>query len=228
MAKLQRQVGTTSQIINVFIQDSSSTVGAGLAGLLYNSSGLSGYYKRNTASSSTSITLATATLGTFTSGGFKEVDSTNMKGVYEIGIPNAALASGADSVVLCLQGATNMAPLLLEVELTGTSNQDATRGGMTALPAAPMQVKKNQALNNLAFLMLSSTDHVTPKTGLTVTAQRSLDGAAFGSCANSVTELSNGIYTINLAAGDMNANVITLLFTATGADARYVTIVTQA
>ena len=217
MAKLQRQVGTTSQIVNVFIQDSSSTVGAGLTGLAYNSSSLTGYYKRNSASGSTAITLATiATLGTFTSGGFKEVDSTNMKGVYELHIPNTALASGADSVVICLQGATNMAPLLLEIELTATTNQ------------TDMRVAKNTALSNFAFLLISSTDHVTPKTGATVTAQRSLDGAAFGSCTNSVTELSNGIYTINLAAGDLNGNVVTLRFSATGADDRFVTIVTQA
>lgn len=216
MAKLARQVGTTSQIVTVFIQDSSSTTGAGLTGLVYNTSGLTGYYKRNTASASTAITLATiSTLGTFASGGFKEVDSTNMKGVYEFHPPNAALATGADSVVFCLQGATNMAPLLLEIELTATTNQTDIR------------VAKNVALNNFMFLLVASTDHVTPKIGATVTAQRSLDGAAFAACANSVTELSNGIYTINLAAGDMNANVITLLFTATGADSRYVTIVTQ-
>jgi hypothetical protein len=216
MAKISRQIGTTSQIVLVFIQDSSSTTGAGLTGLAYNSASLTGYYKRNTASSSTAITLATiSTLGTFATGGFKEVDATNMKGVYEFHPPNAALASGADSVVFCLQGATNMAPLLLEIELTATTNQTDTR------------VAKNTALSNFAFLLVSSTDHVTPKTGATVTAQRSIDGAAFASCANSVTELGSGIYLVNLAASDLNGNVVTLLFTATAADARYVTIVTQ-
>lgn len=218
MAKLQRQVGTTSQIVNVFIQDSSSSVGAGLAGLTNASSGLTGYYKRNTAASSTAITLASATLGTFTSGGFKEVDATNMKGVYEIGIPNAALASGADSVVVCLQGATNQAPLLLEIELTATSNQTDIR------------VAKNVALANFPFLLVSSTDHVTPKTGLgaSVTAQRSIDGGAFAACANAVSELGSGIYVINLAASDLNGTNIILLFTATGADPSYERIVTQA
>jgi hypothetical protein len=217
MAKLSRQVGTTSQIVNVFIQDASATTGAGLTGLLYNSSGLTAYYKRNTASASTAVTLATVgTLGTFTSGGFKEVDGTNMRGVYEFHLPDAALASGADSVVFCLQGATNMAPLLLEIELTATTNQVDTR------------VTKNTALNNFQFLLVSSADHVTPKTGATVTATRSIDGGAFAPCANSVAELSNGIYTIDLAASDLNGTVITLLFGATGADPRYVTILTQA
>jgi hypothetical protein len=217
MAKLSRQIGTTSQIVEVFVQDSSSITGAGKTGILFNASGLACYYKRNTASSSTAVTLVTiTTLGTYASGGWKEVDATNMPGVYEVHLPNAALVSGADSVVFYAGGAANMAPLLLEIELTATTNQ------------TDIQVKKNQALSNFAFLMVSSTDHVTPKTGLTITAQRSIDGAAFASCANAATELSNGIYLINLAAADLNGNVITLLFSGSGADSRYVGIVTQA
>jgi hypothetical protein len=118
---------------------------------------------------------------------------------------------------------TDFADQVVAIDLT-----DSVRMGLTSLPASPMQVKKNQALSNFAFLMVSSTDHVTPKTGATITAQRSIDGGAFASCTNSAAELSNGIYTINLSAGDMNGGVITLLFSASGADARYVTIVTQA
>lgn len=89
-------------------------------------------------------------------------------------------------------------------------------------------VTKNVALNDFQFFMVLSTDHVTPATGLTITAQRSLDGGAFASCANAVTELANGVYTINLAASDMNAGVVTLKFTATGADQRTITIRTTA
>lgn len=89
-------------------------------------------------------------------------------------------------------------------------------------------IQKNAALNNFEFLMLDSSDHVTPKTGLTITAQRSIDGAAFGSCANAASEVSNGVYKINLAAADLNGGVVTLLFTASGADARLITIRTTA
>lgn len=95
------------------------------------------------------------------------------------------------------------------------------------LNAGQIVVKKNTALSNFSFLMRDSSDHITPKTGLTITATRSIDGAAFGSCANSASELSNGVYLINLAAGDLNGNVITLKFTATGADQRTITILTQ-
>ena len=108
------------------------------------------------------------------------------------------------------------------------TGQISLSSGTVTLTASQIAIKKNTALNNFSFLMLSSSDHVTPATGLTVTAQRSIDGAAFGACANSVTELSNGFYLINLAAADLNGTVISLKFTATSADARNVTVVTQA
>jgi hypothetical protein len=91
----------------------------------------------------------------------------------------------------------------------------------------PSGVEKNTALNNFEFLMVDSTDHVSPKTGLTVTSQRSIDGAAFSSCANSATELSNGVYKIDLAASDLNGTVITLRFSGSGADDRFITLKTD-
>lgn len=137
MAQISRQVGTTSQVTLLFIQDSSSTTGAGLTGLAYNTASLACYYKRSSGTASVAVTLANiTTLGTFVSGGFKEVDATNLPGVYEFHPPNAALDSGADSVAFLLKGAANMAPCPLIIELTGTSNQDTVRGGMTALPNA--------------------------------------------------------------------------------------------
>ncbi len=130
-------MGTTSKIIQIPIFDSSSTVGAMLAGLVYNSGSLTGYYNREgAAGAATAITLATATKGTWATGGFIAVDGTNMPGWYELHIPDAALASGAKSVSIHLKGATNMVPVPVIIELTATSNQDAVRGGMTALPNA--------------------------------------------------------------------------------------------
>jgi hypothetical protein len=137
MAKASRKAGSTSNIFLISIDDSSSTVGAKLTGLLFNTSGLTAYYKRDTASGSVAITLATIpTLGTFATGGFKEVDSTNMPGIYELHIPDAAFASGAKSVVVYLKGAANMLCPPIEIELTAVDNQDAVRFGMTALPNA--------------------------------------------------------------------------------------------
>ena len=88
-------------------------------------------------------------------------------------------------------------------------------------------IKKNTTLNNFEFLMVDATDGYTEETGLTVTAQRSIDGGAFGACVNSVTEVGNGIYKINLANTDLNGDVITLRFSATGARTRYITLKTN-
>jgi hypothetical protein len=136
MAKLLKVKGATSQILEIFIQDSSSTTGAGLTGLVFNSGSLTCYYHRNTSSSATAVTLVTMTVGTFTSSGFKEVDATNMPGVYQLCLPDAAYATGADSVAALLKGATNMAPVALEIQLTGVDVGDGVRFGMTALPNA--------------------------------------------------------------------------------------------
>lgn len=131
--KLKLARSTTSKIVRVFIQDSTSTTGAGLAGLVYNSAGLTAYYIAEGSATATAITLATAVVGTYTSGGFVAVDATNMPGLYEIGIPNAALATG-NSVLLYLKGATNMIPNLVEIELDAVNYQDGVRAGLTALP----------------------------------------------------------------------------------------------
>lgn len=88
-------------------------------------------------------------------------------------------------------------------------------------------IKKNTALNNFTFMITKASNH-QPFPGATVTATRSIDGAAFAACANAVTELSNGFYKINLAATDMNGTVIAFKFTAPGADDRDFTVVTQA
>lgn len=108
---------TTSKLLEVFISDSSSTTGGGLTGLVYNSAGLSCYYYRSGAGTATAITLATMTLGTWATGGFVVVDGTNAPGWYQIGLPNAMIATGASSVSLHCKGATNMVPLPIAIQL---------------------------------------------------------------------------------------------------------------
>ena len=97
----------------------------------------------------------------------------------------------------------------------------------TLIADSPNNPVKNAELAGFTFLMVDSSDHITGKTGATVTATRSLDGAAFASCANSVAEVSSGVYKITLAASDMNGDSVTLKFTASGCDTRFITILTQ-
>jgi hypothetical protein len=134
--KLLLKKGTTSKLVTLFIADSSSSTGSGLTGLTNASSGLVCYYYREGAGSATAVTLAAGTLGMYASGSFKEVDATNMPGVYQLGLPDAALATGANAAVVMLKGATNMAPVVLEVQLTDADLHDAVSLGLTRLDAA--------------------------------------------------------------------------------------------
>lgn len=160
--KLSVVKGATSVLVRIFIQDSSSLVGAGLTGLVFNTSGLTCCRMRDDDGNAgaTSITLATATLGTWASGGFKEKDATNAPGWYEFGIPNAALTTGSRSVGIHFKGATNMAPCPIEIELTGWDNQDGVHGGLTALP--------NTAVTTNGSLLTSGTgtDQLSVASGL--------------------------------------------------------------
>ena len=130
--------GATSQTVYVEVLDSTSTTGGRKTGLAYNTSSLTAYYVRN-GGSATAITLATlaAANSAWSSGGFKEVDSTNMPGIYRLDVPDAALAAGSgDSVAITLKGATGMAQVSAEIQLVAVNLQDAVRAGMTALPNA--------------------------------------------------------------------------------------------
>ena len=162
--KLQILKGTTSKRVGVFIQSTAVSTGAGLTGLVFNSAGLTWYYWREDEGNAgaTAVTLATATRGTFTSGGFIEKDATNMPGFYELGIPNAALATGANWVNMILKGATNMAPLPLEIELTDFSLQ-----GQSALDLKDFADDGyDPSTNKVTGVVL--TDTVTTYTGNTV------------------------------------------------------------
>lgn len=118
--------GSTSVRRLIFIADSASTTGAGLTGLVYNTSSLVWYYFAGDLSNEVQVTMATATLGTWTSGGFVEVDATNMPGWYEIGIPNAALDGGIECAMQ-LRGAANMVPVNVYIELDAFDYQTATQ-----------------------------------------------------------------------------------------------------
>jgi hypothetical protein len=365
--------GTTSKIVQIPVYDSSSAVGANLTGLAFGTSGLTCYYNREGASgAATVVTLVTATKGTWTSSGFVAVDGTNMQGWYELHIPNAAIASGAKSVAIQLDGAANMVPVNIIIELTATDNQDGVAGGMSALPsvasgsagaipttgtgsnqisvssgrvtanadqwagttipapnvtgvpkvdlldiagaavststaqlgvnavqigaavpgsatigtvtttttatnltnaptagdftatmktslnaATPASVtgavasvtgnvggnvtgsvgsvtaavliqspvRKNVAIPNFPFQMYDTTGAL--KTGLTVTPTVKIDAGSFAAATNAVTEIANGTYVINLAAADVNGNVISLRFSASGAVDTYFTLFMQ-
>lgn len=126
--------GKTSVTLYVKVRNSSS--GAPLTGLAFNTASLVAYYVRPLGSA-TAITLATQTVtGAYSSGGFVEVSSANMPGVYRFDPPDAVFATGVDSAVMVLKGAANMEQVDVEIQLTDVNLQDAVRAGLTALPNA--------------------------------------------------------------------------------------------
>ena len=159
MAKLDIQANSTSHSEYIFIQNSSSTTGAGLTGLVFNTASLTAYYavERGAATAITLVTLASATAA-WASGGFIAVDGTNMPGLYRFDVPNALFSIAATkNVVVMLKGATNMAPVVLEYQIVAYNPDDSVRLGLTALPNAvagalnglPLSVNAAGAVNTL-------------------------------------------------------------------------------
>jgi len=100
----------------------------------------------------------------------------------------------------------------------------------TTLPGLidDLAIKKNTAFSNFEFLMVLTSDHVTPATGLTVTGQRSIDGGAFAAVSGAIAEVSNGIYQFDALAADTNGDVITWRFLSGTADDAFITFKTIA
>ena len=88
-------------------------------------------------------------------------------------------------------------------------------------------IQKNASLDDFEFLMISATDHVSPKTGLTVNGQRSLDGGTFEGVTGSISEVGNGIYKFDAEDADTNCEIGTWRFYSTGADDTFITFKTK-
>jgi hypothetical protein len=132
--------GSASIVELVDILDSTSTTGAGKTGLAYNTASLTCYYKRSNGTAAVAVTLVDiTTLGTYVSGGFKEIDSTHMPGAYEFHPPNAAFNSGAKYVTFYFVGAAGMVRRPIKYRILGGLDPDnATNLGIPALVADPM------------------------------------------------------------------------------------------
>ncbi|TPL40689.1 hypothetical protein [Mesorhizobium sp. B2-4-6] len=117
--------GAASQSLYFEVLDSASTTGGRKTGLAYDTASLTAYYSRNGASA-TAITLATlaAANSSWSSGGFKEVDATNMPGLYRLDVPDAAFASGTESVVVTIRGAAGMVQASYDVQLADNTAAD--------------------------------------------------------------------------------------------------------
>ena len=112
------------------------------------------------------------------------------------------------------------------------ANQTTMQSDVTAIKtktdALPSQYKKGVAYSNFSTFIVLSSDSKTPGVGLTVTGQIQKDGGSFAALTNSITEIALGFYRVDLTAAEMTADTINLVFSATGADDRSMTISTNA
>lgn len=120
--------GRASQSVPIQILDTTSVVGAGKTGLVYNSANLTAYYKRELSASAVAISLATMTAGTWASGGFVEQDATHLAGWYELGLPNAVidnsdLSTWVDVMVYDSGSGLGIAPKRLRIDLVAYNPQ---------------------------------------------------------------------------------------------------------
>ncbi len=150
---------------------------------------------------------------------FTTAPNFNATAITSGGIVQGDLQTIKTQTVACAGGVTIPAATL-------ASTTNITAGTITTVTTLTgLQVKKNTALAAFEFVMFDSSGN--PKTGLTVTATRSLDGAAFGACANAVAEVANGVYKISLAAADLNANTVMLQFAAASQRTTFVFLTPQ-
>jgi hypothetical protein len=134
MSKRWIKTGLTDQTIDIFVLDSSSTTGAGLTGLTSGTSGLTCYYRKGATGSAQQLTLASQTVGgAHADGGFVAIDGTNMPGLYRLDLSDTMVAAEG-MLTIYLRGATNMAPVVAELEIVDVDIYDSVRLGLTALP----------------------------------------------------------------------------------------------
>ena len=177
--------GLTDQTIDIFIQDSSSTSGAGLSGLAYNTSGLIASYRKGATGSRAPLSLATQTVGgAHSDGGFVEIDATHMKGTYRLDLSDA-MVDTEGFVTIYLYGAANMVPVVQRVDcrplpadvkkvdssataasnlkksaeaiVTGTVTTGATTTSVPTSALSPAGGQSNQFKNRLMFFLRDTT-----------------------------------------------------------------------
>jgi hypothetical protein len=105
-----------------------------------------------------------------------------------------------------------------------TFGNSALKNLIDAIPTT-IRIKKNTSLANFMFVMLDTAG--TPATGKTVTGTVSIDGAAFVSLTNSITEIGSGAYKVDLAAADVNGNVLLFKFSESTCETCFIETVTQ-
>ena len=175
MAKLSVGIGSSLRSEYIYILDITSTSGAGKTGIAYNTSGLSGHYVRSAGSATSISFVAQTATAAWVSGGFAEVSSTLMPGIYRIDLPDAIFSTGSDKAIVMIRGASNTVPVTLEYQLVGSD---------------PSLVLSNSSIANTTWSYTSRT--ITGGIADTLTTLTNRAGFSItGGIADTVTTLTN-------------------------------------
>lgn len=199
MAKLSIKPDSTDVSLLAFVQDSSSTTGAGLTGLAYNTASLTCYYARPGAAAA-ALSLVTQTVtGTHSDGGFVAVDGANLPGIYRLDLSDAVVAAGVRSAVVMLKGATNMAPLTLELDLNAEVNSTHLAGTLQTARDIGASVLLSSGTGTGQISLSSgavTSGTVNDKTGYSLTATTGLGNQTAnitGNLSGSVGSVTAGV-----------------------------------
>jgi hypothetical protein len=168
---------STSQSIELYL---------GATGLVFNTSGLAAYYVRN-REAPTPIALVTQTpTGAWTSGGFAEISSSLVPGVYRLDVPNAAFAAGASDVTIVVRGASGTNGAVLTVTLSS--------GGLTAAQTAAAVWDEARASHVTAgtFGQYVNAELVTPITSAALVRMGPFEVRADGLGASDPLDIQKG------------------------------------
>jgi hypothetical protein len=157
--------GATSKSVDVMLVQKAAATSPGdpLTGLAYNTASLKAYYRKNGTGTPTAITLATLAnaQAAWSSGGFVEVDATNMPGLYRLDIPDTVQAAIGEANIV-ISGAANLAPHVLKIIVTDMDFYDravnfrkATTEAYSAVGAA---ATPEQLLNEISSFLQNRTE----------------------------------------------------------------------
>jgi hypothetical protein len=191
--------GSTSQSIELYL---------GATGLTASTSGLTARYNR-TRTPSVNIPLVarvidgTAPTGGWTAGGFAEVDSTNMPGVYRLDLPDAALAAGADDVTIVVRGASGTNGAVMTVKLSS--------GGLTSAQTASAvwDAARSSYVTAGTFGEYVNAELVTPVTSAALVRMGPFEVKADGLGASDPLDIQKGAqHGVDIQCVDGNGNGI--------------------
>jgi hypothetical protein len=129
-ARYTARRGSTSLIVFVFARDAEDPVGK--TGLAHDVAGASASYVREGDRAACAITLAQGRVGRWAAGGLAEVDAELLPGLYQLGVPDEALAPGSERAIVEVQfPGVEIDPV--EIALVAYDPQDQDHLGLGSL-----------------------------------------------------------------------------------------------